>query len=151
MTSNKLNSKINSQNGGDTMEEKILSILLSMQSDITTIKDDQAIMKEDISKVKKDVSGLKEDVSGLKEDMAGVKKEQKTMRKKMETLQKTVNSIQAEQKEMKKTQEDMLEELRLSNLRLAKVTEKLTNTVEENNKEHKEFDSRIIELEIKAV
>ena len=90
--------------------------------------------------------------------MTRVKKEQKTMTEKIETLQKTVNSIQSEQKEMKKvqdeikkTQEDMLEELRLSNLRLAKVTENLTNTVEENNKEHKEFDSRITELERKAV
>ena len=99
------------------MEEEILSILLNMQTDITTIKNNQTIMKEDIS-------GLKEDVSKLNEDMINVKEEQKNMAGKIDDLQKTVNSIQAEQRKMKKVQENILNELRINNLKLAKVTER---------------------------
>ena len=59
--------------------------------------------------------------------------------------------VKKEQKEMKKTQEDILKEIRINNLKLAKVTENLTESMLKNREEHKEFYSRIEALEKKAV
>ena len=62
-----------------------------------------------------------------------------------------MKEVKKEQKEMKKTQENILKELRINNLKLAKVTENLTESMSENKEEHKEFYSRIETLEKKAV
>ena len=56
-------------------EEKILTILEQMQTDISGLKQDVSGLKEDVSGLKEDVSGLKEDVSGLKEDVSGLKED----------------------------------------------------------------------------
>ena len=69
-----------------------------------------------------------------------------------------MKAVKKEQKEMKavqqkicKAQEDILEEIRIGNLRLAKVVENVTCSVIKNNKEHKSFDSRITEIEKKVI
>ena len=135
------------------MEDKILDILLNMQNDISTIKNDQAIIKEDVSGLKEDVSGLKEDVSGLKEDVSGLKEDvvtlkknqksmkkiQTEMKKEQKEMKKTLGQVQVEQQQMKKTQDDILEELRLGNLKLSQLSERVEKGFEENTKEHKEF------------
>lgn len=121
------------------MEDKILDILLNMQNDISTIKNDQAIIKED-------VSGLKEDVVTLKKNQKSIKKIQTEMKKEQKEMKKTLGQVQVEQ-QMKKTQDDILEELGLGNLKLSQLLERVEKDFSENAKKHKEFDNRLIALE----
>jgi len=60
---------------GMNNEEKILSILESMQTDISGLKEDVSDLKKDVAGLKEDVSGLKMDVSGLKEDVSVLKED----------------------------------------------------------------------------
>lgn len=56
-----------------TNDEKILEILMQMQSDISDLKTGQAKLEQDVSDLKTDVADLKSDVSGLKTDVADLK------------------------------------------------------------------------------
>ena len=56
-----------------TNDEKILEILMQMQSDISDLKTGQAKLEQDVSDLKTDVADLKSDVSGLKNDVADLK------------------------------------------------------------------------------
>lgn len=56
-----------------TNDEKILEILMQMQSDISDLKTGQAKLEQDVSGLKTDVADLKSDVSGLKNDVADLK------------------------------------------------------------------------------
>ena len=56
-----------------TNDEKILEILMQMQSDISDLKSCQAKLEQDVSDLKTDVADLKSDVSGLKNDVADLK------------------------------------------------------------------------------
>lgn len=49
------------------MEEKILNVLISMQSDICNMKSDICNMKSDICDMKSDIKEMKQDIKQLKE------------------------------------------------------------------------------------
>lgn len=56
-----------------TNDEKILEILMQMQSDISDLKTGQAKLEQDVSGLKTDVAVLKTDVTALKSDVADLK------------------------------------------------------------------------------
>jgi chromosome segregation ATPase len=56
-------------------EEKILSLLEKMTTDVSELKQDVSGLKQDVSGLKQDVSELKQDVSELKQDVSGLKQE----------------------------------------------------------------------------
>ena len=49
------------------MDEKILSILTQIQTDVSTLKDEVSSLTDDVSSLKEDVSSLKEDMTTVKE------------------------------------------------------------------------------------
>jgi len=51
---------------GMTNDEKILTILTQMQSDLSDVKSDVADLKSDVTDLKSDVTNLKSDVTDLK-------------------------------------------------------------------------------------
>ena len=55
------------------MEEKILSVLTQIQTDVSSLKDDIATLKEDVSYLKTEMTSVKEDVTYLKDEMEVVK------------------------------------------------------------------------------
>ena len=56
------------------MEEKILNVLISMQSDICDMKSDICNMKSDIKEIKQDIKQLNERVDRLEERMDKLEK-----------------------------------------------------------------------------
>lgn len=147
------------------MEEKILSILLKMQEDIGGLKQTVGVMQEDIGDLKqtvgvmqKDINVLKENQTVMQEDIKNLKEAQDKMQKAQDKMQRAqdkmnieIHEIKFELSGMKEVQEEILEELRISNLKQGQIIENLSRLEEENAKEHKEFDKRIRRLEAKAV
>lgn len=119
------------------MEEKILSILLEMQGDISDLKTTVGIMQNDIK--------------NLKESQDRMQKAQDRMQKAQDRMNVEIHEIRFELAGMKSVQEEILDKLRISNLNQGQILEKLSKLEEENAKEHKEFDTRIKRLEAKAV
>ena len=154
------------------MEEKILSILLKMQEDIGGLKQTVGVMQEDIGDLKqtvgvmqKDINVLKENQTVMQEDIKTLKENQTVMQEDIKNLKEAQDKMQRAQDKMnieiheikfelsgmKEVQEEILEELRISNLKQGQIIENLSRLEEENAKEHKEFDKRIRRLEAKAV
>ena len=154
------------------MEEKILSILLNMQEDISGLKETVGVVQEDVKGLKETQAVMQEDIKGLKEtqavmqedikdlkenqavmqeDIKDLKKNQYRMQKAQDKMNVEIHEIRFELSGMKEVQEEILEELRVSNLKQGQIIENLSRLEEENAKEHKEFDTRIRRLEAKAV
>ena len=126
------------------MEEKILSILLEMQGDISDLKTTVGIMQNDIK-------NLKESQDRMQATQEKMQKAQDRMQKAQDRMNVEIHEIRFELAGMKSVQEEILDKLRISNLNQGQILEKLSNLEEENAKEHKEFDTRIKRLEAKAV
>lgn len=126
------------------MEEKILSILLEMQGDISDLKTTVGIMQNDIK-------NLKESQDRMQATQEKMQKAQEKMQKAQDRMNVEIHEIRFELAGMKSVQEEILDKLRISNLNQGQILEKLSNLEEENAKEHKEFDTRIKRLEAKAV
>lgn len=69
-----------------TNEERILSLLTSMQEDMSG-------MKEDMSSMKEDMSSMKEDIETLKADMASVKSRLDALEEAHEETRNGVNRL----------------------------------------------------------
>ena len=126
------------------MEEKILSILLEMQGDISDLKTTVGIMQNDIK-------NLKESQDRMQATQDKMQKTQDRMQKAQDRMNVEIHEIRFELAGMKSVQEEILDKLRISNLNQGQILEKLSKLEEENAKEHKEFDTRIKRLEAKAV
>ena len=126
------------------MEEKILSILLEMQGDISDLKTTVGIMQNDIK-------NLKESQDRMQATQEKMQKAQDRMQKAQDRMNVEIHEIRFELAGMKSVQEEILDKLRISNLNQGQILEKLSKLEEENAKEHKEFDIRIKRLEAKAV
>ena len=126
------------------MEEKILSILLEMQGDISDLKTTVGIMQNDIK-------NLKESQDRMQATQEKMQKAQDRMQKAQDRMNVEIHEIRFELAGMKSVQEEILDKLRISNLNQGQILEKLSKLEEENAKEHKEFDTRIKRLEAKAV
>ena len=50
------------------MEEKILSVLTQIQTDVSSLKDDVSSLKDDVSSLKNDVAYLKDELEVVKEN-----------------------------------------------------------------------------------
>ena len=125
------------------MEEKILNILMSMQKDISELKEDVGVLKENVSvlpKLQEDVGILKENVSGLQEDVGILKEDVSGLKGQVGGLRGDINELKEGQRIMK--------------LNIATILEK-QNEINDNFKKHereaniryKELDYRLSLLE----
>lgn len=62
-----------------TNDEKILEILMQMQSDISDLKTGQAKLEQDVTDLKTGQAKLEQDVAGLKTDVADLKTSQERL------------------------------------------------------------------------
>ena len=133
------------------MEEKILSILLEMQGDISDLKTTVGIMQNDIKNLKESQDRMQATQEKMQKAQDRMQKAQDRMQKAQDRMNVEIHEIRFELAGMKSVQEEILDKLRISNLNQGQILEKLSNLEEENAKEHKEFDTRIKRLEAKAV
>ena len=140
------------------MEEKILSILLEMQGDISDLKTTVGIMQNDIKNLKESQDRMQATQEKMQKAQDRMQKAQDKMQKAQDRMQKAqdrmnveIHEIRFELAGMKSVQEEILDKLRISNLNQGQILEKLSKLEEENAKENKEFDTRIKRLEAKAV
>lgn len=133
------------------MEEKILSILLEMQGDISDLKTTVGIMQNDIKNLKESQDRMQATQEKMQKAQDRMQKAQDKMQKAQDRMNVEIHEIRFELAGMKSVQEEILDKLRISNLNQGQILEKLSKLEEENAKEHKEFDTRIKRLEAKAV
>ena len=133
------------------MEEKILSILLEMQGDISDLKTTVGIMQNDIKNLKESQDRMQATQEKMQKAQDRMQKAQDRMQKAKNRKNVEINEIRFELEGMNSVQEEILDKLRISNLNQGQILEKLSKLEEENAKEHKEFDTRIKRLEAKAV
>ena len=133
------------------MEEKILSILLEMQGDISDLKTTVGIMQNDIKNLKESQDRMQATQEKMQKAQDRMQKAQDRMQKAQDRMNVEIHEIRFELAGMKSVQEEILDKLRISNLNQGQILEKLSKLEEENAKEHKEFDTRIKRLEAKAV
>ncbi len=133
------------------MEEKILSILLEMQGDISDLKTTVGIMQNDIKNLKESQDRMQATQDKMQKTQDKMQKAQDRMQKAQDRMNVEIHEIRFELAGMKSVQEEILDKLRISNLNQGQILEKLSKLEEENAKEHKEFDTRIKRLEAKAV
>lgn len=86
-----------------TNDEKILEILMQMQSDISDLKTGQAKLEQDVTdlktgqaKLEQDVAGLKTNVADLKTDVAGLKTDVADLKTGQEGLSHNVINLENE-------------------------------------------------------
>ena len=79
-----------------TNDEKILEILMQMQSDISSLKTDVADLKTGQAKLEQDVAGLKTDVADLKTDVTGLKTDVADLKTGQEGLSHNVINLENE-------------------------------------------------------
>ena len=87
------------------MEEKILNVLVNLQSDFCD-------MKNDISEIKKDVSGMKVEINEMKQDISGMKVEINEMKQDIKGLHVRMDALETKVDEIDKKHESNYIELR---------------------------------------
>lgn len=92
------------------MEEKILRILVDIQSDIKILKDDQQEMKQEQGIMKKSIENLEKNQEIMQKDIKNLKRNQKT-------IQKDITEIKEEQNTIKERQ-------RIDGINIARILEK---------------------------
>ena len=98
------------------------------------------LIKEDITKIKVDIGGLKEDVCGLKEDVAGLKEDVAVLKERLDIVtQINLPQILLEQTRMGQEQKQQFKQL----------NEKIDSYIQKNEVEHKKFEYKIAEIEMK--
>lgn len=68
-------------------ETKVLSILLSMQNDIATLKDSVSSLQSDVSSLQSDVSSLQSDVSSLQSDVSSLQDDMSILKENYKNLE----------------------------------------------------------------
>ena len=140
------------------MEEKILAILFNMQLDIKKIENNQEEFKKEQQEIKEEMKEFKKEQQEMKEEILELRAEQQGMKleiKQIETEQKSMRQLQDETN----NKLDVLqEEIRINKINITKILEVqnktlefLKSTIKENEKEHKQFEKRISNLEIRKV
>lgn len=73
------------------MDNKILELLLNMQSDMKNVQKDIKDMQSDIKDIKDDINGVKDDINAVKSDISGVKSDINSINNRLDRLEFKVN------------------------------------------------------------